>query len=307
MPSAVAFASSVWRRCLVSVARRRHVKILPPNDPDCPVVQFNAASIEIAGKGTIHVARQGRSCGQTAPASVGPLNYTVIGGSGMYAGASGRLAFRSAVGRMDVTCACGKSTDTWTGTLTVSGIEFDVTAPTLTGAANKTVKAKKGAKSARVTFQIKAQDDRDGTLPVTCARSPEVVSVSARRASRVSRPTAARTLGAQVSPSPSGGWASSAVRLDLALNTPRKRGSSTLSVRRRRTPLFRFSVRSGCRLLTLFDAETSLRIRMSEPNGGSSRLQSPRALLLPCRRSRVRVPPARGIRSKLRTPSRPLS
>ncbi len=146
-----------------------YVKILPPNDPNCPVVQFNAASIEIAGKGTIHVARQGRSCGQTAPASVGPLNYTVIGGSGMYAGASGRLAFRSAVGRMDVTCACGKSTDTWTGTLTVSGIEFDVTAPTLTGAANKTVKAKKGAKSARVTFQIKAQDDRDGTLPVTCA------------------------------------------------------------------------------------------------------------------------------------------
>ena len=77
-----------------------YVKILPPNDPNCPVVQFNAASIEIAGKGTLHVARQGRSCGQTAPASVGPLNYTVIGGSGMYAGASGRLAFRSAVGGM---------------------------------------------------------------------------------------------------------------------------------------------------------------------------------------------------------------
>ena len=96
-------------------ATSTYVKILPPNDPDCPVVQFNAASIEIAGKGTLHVARQGRSCGQTAPASVGPLNYTVIGGSGMYAGASGRLAFRSAVGRMDVTCACGKSTDTLDG------------------------------------------------------------------------------------------------------------------------------------------------------------------------------------------------
>ena len=60
-------------------------------------------------------------------------------------------------------------TETWTGTLEVPGLEFDVTRPTLTGATSKKVKAKKGAKSARVVFRVTAQDDRDGALPVSCA------------------------------------------------------------------------------------------------------------------------------------------
>ena len=149
-------------------ATSTYVKILPPNDPNCPVVQFNAASIEVAGKGTLHVARQGRSCGQTAPASVGPLNYTVIGGSGMYAGASGTLAFRSAVGRMDLTCTCGKSTDTWTGTLTVPGVEFDITPPTIEGAKSRTVRVPRSGKRARVRYVVRANDTVDGPLPATC-------------------------------------------------------------------------------------------------------------------------------------------
>jgi HYR domain len=149
-------------------ATSTYVKILPPDDPDCPVVQFNAATIEIAGKGTLDVARQGRSCGPTAPASVGPLNYTVIGGSGMYAGASGTLAFRSSVGRMDVTCACGKSTDTWTGTLTVSGVEFDITPPTIDGARARTARVPRSGKRVRVRYVVRASDTVDGALPVTC-------------------------------------------------------------------------------------------------------------------------------------------
>lgn len=149
-------------------ATSTYVKSLPPDDPDCPVVQFNAATIEIAGKGTLHVARQGRSCGPTAPASVGPLNYTVIGGSDMYAGASGTLVFRSSVARMDVTCACGKSTDTWTGRLTVSGMEFDVTPPTIDGAKSRTVRLSKSGKRARVRYVVRANDSVDGAVPVTC-------------------------------------------------------------------------------------------------------------------------------------------
>ena len=50
------------------------------------------------------------------------------------------------------------------------GLEFDLTRPTLTGASNKTMKARKGAKSARVAFGVTAQDDRDGALPVKCSQ-----------------------------------------------------------------------------------------------------------------------------------------
>ena len=48
------------------------------------------------------------------------------------------------------------------------GFEFDTTPPTLTGAMNKTVRARKRAKIARVTFRVTAQDDRDGARPVSC-------------------------------------------------------------------------------------------------------------------------------------------
>ena len=48
--------------------------------------------------------------------------------------------------------------------------------PTLAGATNKTVRAKKGAKSARVTFRVTAQDDRDGTCRSDASRGPEAVS-----------------------------------------------------------------------------------------------------------------------------------
>lgn len=91
--------------------------------------------------------------------------FTVAGGTGIYAGASGSGTVTRTLGTTDSGSA-GK--ETWTGTLTVPGLDFDLTPPTLTGALPKTVKAKKGAKSARVTFRVTAQDDRDGTLPVAC-------------------------------------------------------------------------------------------------------------------------------------------
>jgi HYR domain-containing protein len=92
--------------------------------------------------------------------------FTVTGGTGMYAGASGV----GTVARHLATTATGSASgpETWSGTLIVPGVEFDVTAPTLTGATNKTVRAKKGATSARVTYKLTAQDDKDGALPVTC-------------------------------------------------------------------------------------------------------------------------------------------
>jgi hypothetical protein len=92
-------------------------------------------------------------------------SFTVTGGTGIYAGASGSGRIERAA-NFAPGGAAGR--DTWIGTLAVPGLEFDVTRPTVTGAASRTVKAKKGAKSARVTFRLTAQDDRDGSLPVTC-------------------------------------------------------------------------------------------------------------------------------------------
>ncbi len=92
--------------------------------------------------------------------------FTVAGGTGIYAGASGSGTVTRTLGSTS-TGAAGK--ETWAGTLTVPGLDFDLTQPALTGAANKSVKAKKRAKSARVAFRVTAQDDRDGALPTTCA------------------------------------------------------------------------------------------------------------------------------------------
>ena len=69
---------------------------------------------------------------------------------------------------MDVTCACGKSTDTWTGTLTVSGVEFDITPPTIDGARARTVRVPRSGKRVRVRYVVRANDTMDGALPVTC-------------------------------------------------------------------------------------------------------------------------------------------
>ena len=91
--------------------------------------------------------------------------FTITGGTGIYAGASGTGTVARVLGTTDTGAA---GTETWTGTLSVPGLEFDVTAPTLAGATSKTVRAKKGAKSARVTFKVTAQDSTDGVVPVGC-------------------------------------------------------------------------------------------------------------------------------------------
>ena len=52
--------------------------------------------------------------------------------------------------------------DTWAGTITVPGMEFDLTAPTISGAVSKSVKAPKKAKSMRVRYTVKGTDAVDG-------------------------------------------------------------------------------------------------------------------------------------------------
>jgi HYR domain len=96
--------------------------------------------------------------------------FTVTGGTGIYAGASGSGTF-SEVARPG-NDGKWRGVHTWTGPLTVPGLDFDVTAPTISGASNKVVKVKSNARRARVSYAVTASDTVDGTVPVTCTPRP---------------------------------------------------------------------------------------------------------------------------------------
>jgi hypothetical protein len=91
--------------------------------------------------------------------------FTITGGTGAFAGASGRGEVER--GLLDPEFQLVRDVlETWTGTLTAPELHVDL--PRLTGAVAKTVRAAKGARSARVTFEVTAFDDTDGAIPVSC-------------------------------------------------------------------------------------------------------------------------------------------
>lgn len=142
-----------------------YTKIINIGDPDCEVLLLNPAYIEVAGKGAFELSTAGRICWRfQLPITVGPFELIVTGASGRYAGASGSLMFTSSVFDRPP-----GSMDTWTGTLAVPGIEFDLTPPVLTGVRNLIVRApKKKAKRARVRYSVTAQDAVDGSVRAAC-------------------------------------------------------------------------------------------------------------------------------------------
>jgi len=122
----------------------------------------------VANKGELDFALAESGCVSDGGGGIGSVGqaFTITGGRGVYAGASGSGRVNAGVGLG----SDGKfhGGQTWTGTLSVPGHDFDVTAPVFTGATNKTVKVRKGSRGARVTFHVTAQDARDGALPVSC-------------------------------------------------------------------------------------------------------------------------------------------
>lgn len=150
----------------------RYVKTV--GDPECPdeapVRHFDTVVFDVAGKGTIEMAETGVFCGPPAPATVGPIPLAVTGGTGVYAGASGLLSYTSSTAppQRCATGLCGGSSDQWSGTLTVPGHAFDLTAPVLSGAVSRTVWASKRATRARVQLQVAASDDVDTSVTAAC-------------------------------------------------------------------------------------------------------------------------------------------
>jgi HYR domain-containing protein len=135
--------------------------------PPCPsdlVVKPLATTgrMVVSGKGELRFAiAEGAKCVDVEPVRNEPQTFTITGGTGAYQGASGS-------GTVTRSLAAGVGTETWTGRLVAPGIEFDVTRPTLSGATSRTVRAPKGAKSARVAYRVTASDTADGQVGVAC-------------------------------------------------------------------------------------------------------------------------------------------
>jgi hypothetical protein len=126
------------------------------------------ARFAVAGKGEIEIAVPGSTeclpSDQVYRGTYPPV--TVMGGTGAYVGASGNSTLAHALYQTGPGRAAG--TDTWVGTLSVPGLEFDVSRPILGGIVSKTVRAPRGAERARVTYTVTARDEVDGAVPASC-------------------------------------------------------------------------------------------------------------------------------------------
>ena len=134
--------------------------------PTCPAgvgkPLATTGRLVVEGKGEIRFAlADGAECVDLEPLRLEPQSLTITGGTGIYDGASGS-------GTLERNLSNGVGNETWTGTLAVPGLEFDVTPPTLSGARSKTVRAPRRAKSVRVTYKVTASDAVDGPVRVSC-------------------------------------------------------------------------------------------------------------------------------------------
>jgi hypothetical protein len=148
----------------VSQAYTWFYRLGPPTCPSVDVGKPLATSgrLLVAGKGEIHFAlADGSRCVEEEPMRNEPQGFTITGGTGVYAAATGS-------GTVERSISGGFGSETWAGTLTLPGQEFDVTPPALVGARSRTARAPKGATQARVTYVVSANDIVDGKVPATC-------------------------------------------------------------------------------------------------------------------------------------------
>jgi hypothetical protein len=143
------------------------VETLSAGCPPEPVrVLATTARLSVPGKGAIEIRLPGTGCLSRTPPD--PLKaeetFAITGGSSRYAGASGS----GTLAHVSYGPPAWRATDTWTGTLVVPGLDFDLTAPTISGAADKLVRVRRGVTRVRVAYAVTARDDVDGTVPTTC-------------------------------------------------------------------------------------------------------------------------------------------
>ncbi len=145
--------------------------IVDTNSPSCidgDVLYASKGTLTVTGKGALDVALASPTEECFLPSTAvlkSKRSFTIIGGTGIYAGASGGGMLQH-----DVTASAtgGAGTDSWVGTLFVPGLTFDLTAPVFSGAVDKAVRAPRGKKKARVVYRVTARDAVDGAIPVAC-------------------------------------------------------------------------------------------------------------------------------------------
>lgn len=126
------------------------------------------ARLSVARKGDLDlaVAEYPGCLEQIRVPGASPQAFTVTGGTGVFAGASGSGTVARVAGAPGI-LVMGR--DTWTGTVEVpAGFELDLTAPTISGATSKVVRAPRNAKRVRVTYRVTAADNVDGRIAVVC-------------------------------------------------------------------------------------------------------------------------------------------
>jgi hypothetical protein len=125
-----------------------------------------AVRLRVAGKGVLELRIDGSSCLTRLPPDPvrGEETFTITGGSGRYAGASGG----GTIAHESNGPPSWRGTDTWTGTLVVPGLDFDLTAPVVTGSRNLTVRAPRETRRVRVRYAVSASDAVDGAVRVAC-------------------------------------------------------------------------------------------------------------------------------------------
>jgi hypothetical protein len=133
--------------------------------PDALRFLPSTARFTVSGKGAIDVQVNGSGCLRFKPPSpvLGAETFTVTGGSGKFAGASGAGTIKHLSNGPG-----SPGRDTWSGTLVVPGFKFDLTPPTITGAADIRVRAPRNTKRIRVRYHVSAHDDVAGAVPVVC-------------------------------------------------------------------------------------------------------------------------------------------
>ena len=140
--------------------------------PSCPAGEYKAlsysATITAKGRGELFLSVAGSDkCLQTTTTAILDVTqtFTVNGGSGVFAGASGSGTLtRTNTGFG----AHGYGVDHWDGTLVAPSFEPDVTPPTITGASKKVVRAPRKARTVRVRYRVAATDDVDQHVTVRC-------------------------------------------------------------------------------------------------------------------------------------------